>query len=175
MAREAVRIRLWESGDEEGLCRIANNVRIWRNLTNRFPHPYDLEHATEWVAKANQELENSQHFAVLAGDELVGGVGFGRLDDLCLRTAEIGYWIGEPFWSRGFATEALLAATHRAFDDHDFVRLQATVLDWNPASCRVLEKAGYSFEGRLRSRGFKDGRICDQLMYARLRDPNADA
>lgn len=165
----AVVIRPWQPGDEARLCRIANNRRVWRNLTDRFPHPYEIQHAREWIARADRDPENAQHFAVIADGELAGGVGFERLPDLGARTAEIGYWVGEPFWGRGIATRALLAATARAFASHDFVRLQATVLAWNPASCRVLEKVGYTLEGRLRSSGFKDGEVCDQLVYATLR------
>jgi ribosomal-protein-alanine N-acetyltransferase len=167
--RVDVTIRPWAPGDEKALCQLANNRRVWRNLTDRFPHPYELADALDWVANANEDPHNACHFAVLVGDELAGGVGFERLEDLSRRTAEIGYWVGEPFWGGGVATAALTAATAHAFAHYDFVRLQATVLEWNPASCRVLEKAGYSLEGRLRSRGFKDGEICDQLIYAMLR------
>ncbi len=162
-------MRLWHEGDEEVLPALANNRRIWRNLTDRFPHPYEHHHAVEWIRSANQDPENARHMAVIAGGTVVGGVGFERLADLSRRTAEIGYWIAEPYWGRGLATKALMAATATAFADYDFVRLQAGVLAWNPASCRVLEKAGYSFEGRLRDQIYKDGAVCDHLMYARLR------
>ncbi len=81
-------------------------------------------------------------------------------------TAEIGYWLGEPFWGRGFATVAVKAVTEYAFATFDLQRVQATVFEWNPASARVLERAGYTFEGRLRSSIVKSGRIGDALMYA---------
>jgi RimJ/RimL family protein N-acetyltransferase len=171
-ARPDVSIRPWQPGDEQALCEIADNRRIWRNLANAFPHPYERAHADYWVEVANANPDAACHFAVLLGDEITGGVGFERLRDLRCRTAEIGYWIGEPFWGRGIATTALLAATAYAFDHYDFTRAQASVLDWNPASCRVLEKAGYTLEGRLRASAFKDGEVCDQLIYARLRGSN---
>jgi len=167
---EGVRIRLWRPGDEVALQELADNRRIWRNLTNRFPHPYRHEDAVEWIRGANQQPEDARHFAILSVDRIVGGVGFERLKDLCSRTAEIGYWVGEPYWSRGIATRALALATENAFRDFDFVRLQAGVLEWNGASCRVLEKAGYSQEARLRQQGFKDGEICDMVVYALLRE-----
>ena len=171
--RESIEIRLWQRGDEEVLTKLADNRRIWRNLTNRFPHPYDLASAVAWIGTANSQPQDAQHLAIIVEKEIVGAVGFQRLQDLSTRTAEIGYWIGEPFWGRGIATQALELATELAFKNYDFVRLQAGVLAWNPASCRVLEKVGYSLEGRLRKQIYKDGEVCDQIMYALLREDRA--
>jgi RimJ/RimL family protein N-acetyltransferase len=86
------------------------------------------------------------------------------------RSAEIGYWLGEEFWGRGIVTEALIAVTDHAFANHDLCRLFAHVFDWNPASARVLEKAGYAFEGRMRKSVTKEGQTIDQLMYAMIRE-----
>jgi ribosomal-protein-alanine N-acetyltransferase len=173
LSSESVDIRSWQSGDEDALTRLANNRKLWRNMTNRFPHPYGRADAIDWIRLANSQPSDAQHFAVVIGGAAVGGVGFERLRDLSTRTAEIGYWIGEPFWGRGIATAALAAATVLAFRDFDFVRLQAGVLAWNPASCRVLEKAGYSLEGRLRRQIYKDGVVCDLFMYSLLRDEHS--
>ncbi len=167
---ELVTLRPWQSGDETDLVSLANNRRIWRNLTNRFPHPYTAQDASQWVAVANAHPDDTQHFAIIVGGAIVGGVGFERLGDLGTRSAEIGYWVAEPQWGRGIASQALSLASAAAFANFNFVRLQAGVLHWNPASCRVLEKAGYSLEARLRRQGFKDGEVCDILMYALLRE-----
>ena len=83
--------------------------------------------------------------------------------------AEIGYWIGEPYWGRGIATAALDEASRRAFAGFAFEQLQAMVFEWNGTSMRVLEKAGYHREGRLRRSVVKDGRVIDSVIYARLR------
>jgi len=99
-----------------------------------------------------------------------GGIGFYILDDVYRRTARIGYWLGEPHWGRGIATEALGALTTFAFSRFDFARIEATVFEWNTASGRVLEKAGYTLEARLRMRATKDGRTVDELLYARVRE-----
>ncbi len=169
IAGERLQLRLWAPGDETALVQLADNRNIWRNLTNRFPHPYTHKDAAAWISESNQRPQDAKHCSVLLAGEIVGGVGFDRQDDLRARTAEIGYWVGEQYWGQGIATESLLLATELAFRDYDFVRLQAGVLEWNPASCRVLEKAGYRLEARLRQQGFKDGEICDMLMYALLR------
>jgi RimJ/RimL family protein N-acetyltransferase len=100
----------------------------------------------------------------------VGGVGLEPMADVYRLTATVGYWLGEPFWGRGFATQALRALSAYAFSTFDLHRLEAAVFGWNLASARVLEKAGYSLEGRLRRSVIKDGRIADSLLYARLRE-----
>ncbi len=119
-AADDVGIRLWRPGDEALLPQLANNRRIWRNLTDRFPHPYGHEDAVRWIHSANQRPDEARHFAVLTGDRVVGGVGFERLKDLCTRTAEIGYWVGESHWGQGIATRALRLATECAFRGFDF-------------------------------------------------------
>ena len=167
---ENVEIRLWQKGDEDVLPGLANNRRIWRNLTNRFPHPYGRDDAVSWIGVANSDPENARHFAIVAEGDVVGGVGFERLQDLSTRSAEIGYWIGEPYWERGIVTLALQAATIIAFNDFDFARIQAEVLEWNPASCRVLEKAGFSREGVYTNHIFRNREFCDQILYAKLRE-----
>jgi RimJ/RimL family protein N-acetyltransferase len=101
----------------------------------------------------------------------VGGVGFGRREDPQRRlTAVIGYWVGESYWGRGIATDALRCAAGYALERFDFERLEATVFDHNLASCRVLEKAGFALEGRLRRSVVKDGAVRDSFLYARVRD-----
>lgn len=122
-----------------------------------------------WIVAANEQPENQRHMAVLLGERLVGGVGFTRLGDLNTRTAEIGYWIGEPWWGQGIAVKALAQATEIAFRDYDFERLRAEVLGWNKPSCRVLDKAGYKFEARLERAAFKDGEVCDLYLYGLVR------
>jgi ribosomal-protein-alanine N-acetyltransferase len=101
-------------------------------------------------------------------DDLVGAVGLTLQEDVYRRSAEIGYWLGEPFWGRGLATEAVLDATRIAFERFDIVRVFARVFETNPASCRVLEKAGYVLEGRMRRAVVKGGWVLDQFLYARV-------
>ena len=85
-------------------------------------------------------------------------------------SVEIGYWVAEPFWGKGIATRALRAVTEYAFTSFDLVRIFAAVFEWNPGSARVLEKAGYTYEGRSVKSVTKDGQTIDQLVYAIIRD-----
>ncbi len=103
-------------------------------------------------------------------NEVIGGIGLTLQRDVHRRSAEIGYWLGEPFWGRGIAAEALAAVSEYAFAEHDLVRLFACVYEGNPASARVLEKAGYVCEGRLRKSVTKAAQTLDQFLYARISD-----
>jgi RimJ/RimL family protein N-acetyltransferase len=105
-------------------------------------------------------------FAISVNGEAVGGIGFQMMPDVERVSAEIGYWLGEAFWRRGIVTDALIGVTRYVIDTHGFTRVFAMPFASNLGSCRVLEKAGYVLEGRLRRSAIKDGRIIDQLQYA---------
>jgi [ribosomal protein S5]-alanine N-acetyltransferase len=109
------------------------------------------------------------NFAIVVSDEAIGGIGLTLGDDVFRRSAEIGYWLGEPFCGRGIATEAVGAVTEYAFQYFDVCRLEAGVFEWNPASMRVLEKVGYLREGRARLGVIKDGRRGDRVLYGLVR------
>jgi RimJ/RimL family protein N-acetyltransferase len=162
-------VRSWKREDEEALSRYADNRRIWINLRDRFPHPYRRQDARRWLAQVLGARPETS-FAIDVGHEAIGGIGYTIQEDVHYRSAELGYWLGEPFWGRGIATAAVRAVTERAFASHDLSRIYATVFEWNPASARVLEKAGYALEGRLRRSVTKDGRTIDQLLYAVVRE-----
>jgi RimJ/RimL family protein N-acetyltransferase len=151
------------------LVRHANSRQVWRNLRDRFPHPYTAADAERWTREAPSTIPET-HFAIAVGAEAVGGAGLELQPDVHRRSAEIGYWLGEPFWGRGIATEVVRALTDFGFRTFDLCRIYACVFEWNPASMRVLEKAGYSLEGRLRKSVTKDGRTIDQLLYAILHE-----
>ena len=162
-------IRSWRAEDAASVVSNANNRNVWRNLLDGFPHPYTLADAENWIRLASGGKPET-HFAIEVNGMAVGGIGFHMLDDVYRRTARIGYWLGEAYWNRGIATEALAALTTYALSRFDFARIEATVFEWNTASGRVLEKAGYTLEARLRKRTTKDGRTVDEFMYARVRD-----
>jgi [ribosomal protein S5]-alanine N-acetyltransferase len=164
-----VLLRPWRRGDEPALVKHADNRKIWRNLRDRFPHPYRWSDAEEWIRTIEDQGEPTLSFAIVLGGEPVGGIGFERFTDVEQRVAEIGYWLSEEHWGKGVATEAVAAATTYAFETFEIDRLYAGVFEWNPASCRVLEKAGYLLEARLRRSVFKDGQTIDRLLYVRFR------
>ena len=162
------RLRPWKPGDEESLVRHANSRVIWRNLRDAFPHPYTLANAQHWIRSANP-VTPVTNFAIVVDGSAVGGIGLVLKDDVFRRSAEIGYWLGEEYWGRGIVTEAVHAVTDYAFATFDLCRVYAGVFEWNHASMRVLEKAGYEYECRMRKSVVKDGEIIDELIYAIVR------
>lgn len=161
-------IRPWQPGDEESLVRHANNRKIWLNVRDAFPHPYTMEDAVGWIEKANEPPVTN--FAIVVESEAVGGVGMILKDDIYRRSAEVGYWLGEQFWGRGLVTEAVRAIIEYAFENFDLCRLYAGVLEWNPASMKVLEKAGFQLEARLRKAVTKDNQTMDEFIYAIIKE-----
>ena len=162
-------LRPWCDADIPSLVKYANNRAVSRNLRNVFPHPYTRQDAEKWVKRCKEDTSGGLSFAIEVEDEAVGGIGSRALDDVYFKTAEIGYWLGEPFWGRGIMSEAASLVTDAAFEGLDIVRIEARVFEWNAGSARVLEKAGFHLEARLERSVFKDGELTDQLMYALLR------
>ena len=162
-------VRSWEWRDRDAIVRYANNKKIAINLRDRFPHPYTSADARNWLDSVIG-FEPETNFAIDVAGEAVGGIGFVMQHDVARRSAEIGYWLGEEFWGHGIVTEALSAVTEHAFANYDLCRLYAHVFEWNAASARVLEKAGYQLEGRMRKSVTKDGQTIDQFMYAVIRE-----
>ena len=162
-------LRPWHQNDVAALVRHANNRKIWRNVRDRFPHPYTQTDAETWVNLANNNPYEPA-LAIEVNREAVGGIGLIFGQDIDRRSAEIGYWLSESHWGRGIVTEAVQALTEYAFAHFDLARIWACVFAWNPGSMRVLEKAGFVREGTLRQAATKDGQTIDVVMYARVRD-----
>lgn len=162
------RIRPWEVGDGASIVKHANNRNVWRNLRNRFPHPYTLEDAREWVKLATSEPLKDTNWAIEIDGEAVGGIGLTVGTDVHRIAAEIGYWLGEEYWNRGIVTAAVGVITQYGFNEMGLMRIFTGIYEWNPASMRVLEKNGYSKEGIEKKSILKDGQIIDAHIYSRV-------
>lgn len=166
-------IRSWRKDDVASIVPLADNRAVARNLRDRFPHPYGRKDARAWIRAARQSRPETV-FALEVDGRAVGGIGLHPQGDVHRRAMEIGYWLGEPYWGRGIATEAVRALTRYAFETFDVARVYAYVYAWNPASARVLEKAGYRLEGRLRKAVTKEGTTMDMLVYGFTEDDLAE-
>lgn len=158
-------IRPWTHADAESLHRHADNRQVSIHLRDRFPFPYGMEQARSFLGWIATQVAPTV-WAIDIQGEAVGGIGIELHTDVERVSAEIGYWIGQPFWGRGIATEVLIAVTAAAFEQFDITRIYAVPFADHVASIRVLEKAGYVLEGRMRQSAIKDGKIRDQLLYA---------
>ena len=162
-------VRPWRPSDAESLVRHANNPRVAMQLRDRFPHPYTRADAIGFLkhAGAQQPVTN---FAIEVEGAAAGGIGYVPGSDVERFSAEVGYWLGEPYWGRGIATEALMLVAGRMFADENLLRVFALPFADNAGSRRVLEKAGYVCEGIMRASAVKYGRPRDQALYAKVND-----
>lgn len=161
-------LRPWREADKPALLRHANNRSVWRNLTDLFPNPYTEADADAWISIASRPGP-SLHLAIAVDGEAAGGIGLAAGTGVDRLTAQFGYWLGEAFWGRGIATAAARAMRRHAFASTDFVRLEAPVFAWNPASARVLEKAGFTLESVRKNSVLKDGQLIDSFLYVAVR------
>jgi [ribosomal protein S5]-alanine N-acetyltransferase len=161
-------IRPWRLDDAQSLAKHANNRRVWLAVRDRFPHPYTIPDAHEFLQRAVTEQPELKFCIEIAG-AAAGGIGVHPGEDVHRHTATVGYWLGEEFWGRGVMTEAVTAVTNFCSENFPLRRISAEVFANNPASARVLEKAGFTFEARLKDNVVKDGELLDSLLYARTK------
>ena len=167
----AVRLRAWTLEDAPALAKLINNKKVQDNLRDGLPFPYGEEDAKVFLsAVLASDPDQNLAFAIEADGKLIGSISATRCANIHFRTAELGYYLGEPYWGRGFATEAVRQICDYIYRNTDIIRIFAEPFAYNTASCRVLEKAGFQLEGLLRSNAVKNGRILDMKMYARIRE-----
>jgi RimJ/RimL family protein N-acetyltransferase len=165
---KSCKIRPLSLQDAESIQHYANNRKIWLHLRDLFPHPYTLEDAHVFLGLVSKE-DPTTTFAIEKDSQAIGCIGLRLGNDIHRKTAELGYWLGEPFWGRGIMTEAVREFTRLAFETFDLQRIFAEPFASNAASIRVLEKGGFICEGRMQANVFKDGKVLDSFMYARVR------
>ena len=158
-------LRDWRMQDAPALAKHANNRKIWINLRDAFPSPYGLEDAVSFISRT-MDADPVTVFAIATKSEAIGSIGLMLGQDVHRFTAELGYWLAEPFWGRGIMTQAVRFVTTWAIFAFKLNRIWAEPYATNKASHIVLEKAGYTREGILRSSVFKDGQVLDQYLYS---------
>lgn len=162
-----VTLRNLDAADNHYIALLANNKRVWDNITDAMPHPYSVRDANAFIGMALSS-DTEKIFAVEYQESLAGVIGLHSFKDVFRLTAEIGYWLGEPFWNKGVATNAVKLATHFGITTLGLVRIFANVYDFNKASQKVLDKAGYKFECVARKAVIKNGVILDDYRYSFL-------
>ena len=158
-------IRDWQIQDAPFIVTYANNRKIWVNLRDAFPYPYSLADAKDFISRVTG-ADPVTVFAIATKSEAIGSIGLMLGKDVHRFTAEMGYWLSEPYWGKGIMTDAVQYLTAWAFRELKLHRIFAEPYATNTASHRVLEKAGFTREGVLRSSAFKDGKILDQYLYS---------
>lgn len=162
-----LKIRPFKDSDSKTLANLCNNKKIWDNLRDYIPFPYTENDSIEFIKYC--QGENPQlTFAIEYKGEFVGSIGLVRQKDVYKLTAEIGYWIGEPYWGLGITTNAVRLITEYGFNNLGLVRIFTGVFDFNKGSQKVLEKAGFKLECIFEKSVFKNNKICNEYRYGLL-------
>ena len=164
-----ISLRSLKLSDKTRLAQLADNKKIWDNVRDHFPHPYSKKNAEEFIQLQNKN-DTEKVFAVDYRGELCGMIGLIMQEDVYRKSAELGFWIGEPFWGKGIATKAVELTIRYAFDELKLVRIYAGVFEYNLGSMKVLEKNSFKKEGVAKSAVYKNGRIWDEHRFALLRE-----
>jgi RimJ/RimL family protein N-acetyltransferase len=162
-------LRAWRRSDAAALARHANNVEVWRWMSDSFPHPYTLDIAEHWVARGHIDF-GGDNWAIVCGEEAVGGCGVVPQKGPLRCNAEVGWWLAEEHWGRGVVTRVAGALVSRAFENPEITRVFAPVHAGNARSMRVAEKNGFVLEGVQRQGAIKAGQAIDRWVFARYRD-----
>ena len=159
-------LRPWEESDIPELVPLIGASEV-AATTLRIPHPYREEHAREFIRSEAKQNEQRLSIRLRSDGSLCGGVGLHPNPGH--HHAELGYWLGVPFWGQGYTTEAASAVVRYGFDEIQLHRIFASHFEGNVASTRVLQKLGMRHEGCLRQHILKWGKFIDLQLYAILR------
>jgi ribosomal-protein-alanine N-acetyltransferase len=154
--------------DAKRLAELANNEKISCNLRDGFPHPYTLADAENFLEKFTNQ-DPVTFFGIDYDGEYVGNISLVPGQDVYRKSAEIGYFIGEPYWNKGIVTTAVNLITEYGFNHLDIIRIHTGVFEYNPASMHVLEKCGFVKECIFRKSVIKQGKLWNEVRYAKLK------
>ncbi len=148
-----IKIRSWELSDAKDLAAAISNTKVQDNLRDGLPYPYTEQDGIEYIsAMLSADKNETFPFAITVDDKVIGSIGVFRQGNIHRQTAELGYFICEY-----------------VFNNSDIIRIYAEPFAYNIASCRVLEKAGFQYEGTLRKNAVKNGKVLDMKMYSLLK------
>ncbi len=163
-------LREFHENDVESIVKYINNKNITDNLRDFIPKPYTIEDAKEFIEFSSKNKDTQLSLAIDLEGEAIGSISITLGSDISRKTAEIGYWLAEPFWGRGIMTEAISQMCKIAFSNYDIVRIFAGVFEYNKPSGAALEKNGFSLECVQKKAYFKNGKILNCLLYAKVID-----
>ncbi|NAS14389.1 GNAT family N-acetyltransferase [Poritiphilus flavus] len=168
LTSEKITLRKFSEKDAPRLALLCNNIKIWNNVRDYLPHPYSEKDGLAFV-RAIKDEDPQATFAIDYENELAGCIGIQPQKDVYRLTAEIGFWIGEPFWGKGIAPVAIRLVAKYVFEELGLVRIYACCFDFNTASQKALIKAGFHREGVAEKAIIKNDRIGDEIRFAMIR------
>jgi len=168
MKSSKVALRELRFSDKTQLAQLANNKNVWDNVRDYFPHPYSEKDAETFIQSQSKD-PSTMNFAIEYNESFCGVIGLILQKDVYRKSAETGYWIGEPYWGNNIATKAIALIIKFGFDELELMRIYAGVFEYNLASMKVLEKNGFQKEGIAKKAVFKNGGIWDEHRFAILK------
>ncbi len=171
LANNEIKLREFTLEDKTQLAVLCNNKKIWDNVRDIIPFPYSEKDASFFIEGCIKEKTKTT-FAIEKNRILVGVIGLVLQSDIYRLSAEIGYWIGEPYWGQGIATEAVKLLTEYGFTKLNLIRIFSGVFDYNKPSQKVLEKSGYTLDGIFKKAVIKNNNIHDEYRYSILKKEN---
>ena len=165
------KIRKWKLTDAKDIAVALSNKKIQDNLRDGLPYPYSEKDGIDFISSMISANEDETFaFAITLDDKVIGSIGVFRQQNIHRQTAEMGYYIAEEYWGKGIMTDAVKQICEYVFKNSDILRIYAEPFAYNIGSCRVLEKAGFQYEGTLRNNAVKNGKVIDMKMYSLLRE-----
>ena len=165
------KIRNWRLEDADDLSKALNNKKILDNLRDGLPYPYTVDDAKDFISSMlNADKDATHAFAITVDNKMVGSIGVFRKANIHCKTAEMGYYVAEPYWGQGIGTSAIEQVCNYIFENTDIMRIFAEPFAYNLGSCRILEKSGFVYEGTLRKNAVKNGVVLDMKMYSRIKE-----
>ena len=160
-------LREWRLSDAASLAENANNINIWNNLRDALPHPYSEKDGKQFIEMALSMPKPATLLAIAVDGKAVGSIGITLHTDVERISAEMGYFIGENYWNRGIMTDAVQQMVTYSFTHFpELCKIYATPFDFNIASHKVLQKAGFEREAILKQAAVKNGKIVDEHYYS---------
>ncbi len=168
---DKISLRTLRASDVVSLFQNAKDKDIAKYTT--LPHPYKLKNATDFIkiTKKNQRQKKAYELGIELKEtkEIIGMVSLMDIDSRN-KNAELGYWLGKKYWGKKIMKEAIKLILNFGFKRLKLVKVYARVAHPNIASARLLEKSGFTYEGKLRKKEFRNKRWCDELRYSILRE-----
>lgn len=163
------KLEKWSLKYSKNIAKYANNPKIANNLRNTFPSPYAENDAINYI---NHALDENNHFskAIVVNNEAIGSIAINIQDDVYIKSAELGYWIGEDFWNKGIISKAITEFSKEVFNNFDIIRIFAEPFSYNLYSTKALENANYKLEGIKRKSIFKNGNYYDSYLYSLIKE-----
>lgn len=156
--------------DKRPLTENANNINIWNSVRDYFPHPYTEKDAEQFIQMVMNKPKPCADYAIEIEGQAAGGIGVIPQTDVQAITMEIGFWLGEKYWRKGIMTDAVRQMVKQTFENFPVTKIFALIFEFNTASMRVLEKAGFVREAILKKSAIKNGKTIDLYYYGFIKE-----